>query len=305
MLKVALFAALSATAAVALSSPNYVDGPLDLIPTPFGMVPRTCVHKVENGAHIEEGHHSKEGAKVGVPGKKAHTLYPRDICQQWKNNKRANNTTGTGNLKQYDGWLAYTTFHHPPGIDYFGGFFSVPESPASSPQILYLFTGLQNVDWIPIVDPEPQVFDIIQPVLQYSYGSWEVKNWYVTLGSDVLYSDAFSTSPGDNIFGNMTKIGSEKWYIGAYSQKNPASSCSLTVSRPRLASQPWAYNTAECYGCCGCACEPTNSCVFSKLVLKNKGQVVTPAWVPHTTPNKLCREKAVVNSPSEVTLSFH
>jgi hypothetical protein len=34
-------------------------------------------------------------------------------------------------------------------------------------QVLYLFTGLQNVDWIPIVDPTPEAFDIIQPVLQY------------------------------------------------------------------------------------------------------------------------------------------
>lgn len=38
------------------------------------------------------------------------------------------------------------------------------------PKVLYIFTGLQNFDWIPRHDPERQSsgFDIIQPVLQAS-----------------------------------------------------------------------------------------------------------------------------------------
>ena len=41
--------------------------------------------------------------------------------------------------------------------------------PAALPQVLYLFPGLQDVDWVPVVDPEPPAgqFDIIQPVLEY------------------------------------------------------------------------------------------------------------------------------------------
>lgn len=54
-------------------------------------------------------------------------------------------------------------------------------SPASTPDILYIFTGLQNIDWIPKVDPEPSAaFDIIQPVLQYPGDGgdyWSVKSW--------------------------------------------------------------------------------------------------------------------------------
>ena len=58
--------------------------------------------------------------------------------------------------------------------------------PKSEPQILYLFPGLQNIDWIPKVDPMPsQAFDIIQPVLQYPYFSsdsngkeWGLRSWY-------------------------------------------------------------------------------------------------------------------------------
>lgn len=80
-----------------------------------------------------------------------------------------NNTTkGYGNTAKgygsYDGWLAYTQAHKPAGVDNFLGFFDVPNEPAYDPTVLYLFTALQNVPWIPKVDPIPPVFDIIQPV---------------------------------------------------------------------------------------------------------------------------------------------
>ena len=74
----------------------------------------------------------------------------------------------------YDGWLQYTvsnTTDMAKGYDGFYGEMSVPDLPKSRPQILYLFPGLQNIDWIPKVDPEPTAknpFDIIQPVLQYA-----------------------------------------------------------------------------------------------------------------------------------------
>src|SRR5690606_13416454 len=141
----------------------------------------------------------------------------------------------------------------------FLGYFSVPDAPKEAPQVLYLFTGLQNVDWIPIIDPTPEVFDIIQPVLQYpgDYGDyWSVKSWYVTLSGDVLYSTEIQTKTGDNIFGNMTMIGTDTWYIGGTSAAS-GETTSLNVNRPRLVHQPWAYNTAECYGCAGgCNYEP-------------------------------------------------
>lgn len=70
----------------------------------------------------------------------------------------------------YNGWLQYTAFNlsATASFDSFLGRFSVPAAPVHPPQILYVFTGLQNKDWIPKVDPESAGagFDIIQPVLQ-------------------------------------------------------------------------------------------------------------------------------------------
>jgi len=211
---------------------------------------------------------------------------------------------------EYDGWLAYTAYNYPAGISSFLGYFSVPDAPQSDPQVLYLFTGLQNVNWIPIIDPPPNVFDIIQPVLQYpgDFGNyWSVKSWYVTLNSGVLYSKEMQTTTGDNIYGVMNQSISnpETWYIAGTSQKSGAST-SLTVSKPRLASQPWGYNTAECYGCAGgCSYEPQNDVSFTQLKLFGQnGAPINPVWTPYGSPNDACSEKATVVNSQTVTISF-
>ncbi len=67
-----------------------------------------------------------------------------------------------------------------------------------------------------------------------------VRSWYVTLTGDVLASPEFEISTGDSVFGNMTKIGPTSWFIGGSSSQTGASTW-LNVSRPFLATQPWAY----------------------------------------------------------------
>lgn len=101
------------------------------------------------------------------------------------------------------------------------GNFSVPNIPANVPEELFIFTGLQNVDWIPKVDPAPKVFDIIQPVLQYPADSgqgYSLKSWYVTLDSGVIETPEVLCNPGDVIYGNMTYVKKSflggKWYVG-------------------------------------------------------------------------------------------
>lgn len=146
--------------------------------------------------------------------------------------------------------------------------------PSQTPQILYLFTGLQNIDWIPKVDPEPtRKFDIIQPVLQFpgDYGNyWSVKSWcdlsaladplwsgtpltpllqsrrYVTVDIGTVASEeAQVKSPGKSVvFGNMTRTGPSQWFVGSTILPQ-GDTVQVTVDHPRLTNQPWAYNTLE------------------------------------------------------------
>jgi hypothetical protein len=273
----------------------------DFILTPFGSRHNACVREIPNNAHIEENESgeiwvtSTEGQKEKLENLGLCSIgSPKTSLQQFP--------------ADYDGWLAYTTYNDPDGFDSFLGSFSVPEKPSQDPQVLYLFTGLQNNDWVPIVDPQPKTFDIIQPVLQYPGDNgqyWSVKSWYVTLTNDVLVTPEEKCEVGDNIFGNMTQTGSQSWFIGGTTENGQGKTVSLNVNRAVLKSQPWAFVTLECYGCDSCSDEPTNNSNFTGLALtKNGGQPVTPSWTASVSPNPVCHEIAHIVDPTNVYITF-
>jgi hypothetical protein len=211
----------------------------------------------------------------------------------------------------YRGWTGYTAANtsDPDGFDSFLGYFSVPNAPAQTPDMLYFFTGLQSVDWIPVVDPMPQdgVFDIIQPVLQYPANigfGYSIRSWYVTVDIGTVASNEVLVKPGDNIFGNMTRVGKDSWFIDRVSPQNQHTS--ITVAHPRLAVQPWAYNTLECYGCTQCATYPTVPIKFTKLSLTVRGKPVSVNWLvnPKNSHLKQCNEMPIVLSSSDVNIKF-
>eukprot|EP00042_Codosiga_hollandica_P038242 m.309207 g.309207 ORF g.309207 m.309207 type:complete len:312 (+) comp55342_c0_seq1:28-963(+) len=274
--------------------------------TPAGYVLSHCVYNVESGTHVyrdETGLHARQptagvidvppcvGTHEGEPLPTVYRALPSD----------------------YNGWLAYVAFNYSAGFDSYLGNFTVPNIPASNPEVIYLFTGLQNIDWIPKVDPESQGknFDIIQPVLQFPGDNgryWSVKSWYVTLDGGSFASTEVKVRSGDYIFGNMTQTGSDTWYIGSTAGSTGATT-HLTQSAARLESQLWAYNVLEGYGVTGCDDYPTNTCEFSDLILTSR-QVPLPDadlnWVidPKPNPHLECGEKLVINSPTDMTISF-
>jgi len=267
--------------------------------TPWGLMPSECVNGVPSGTHIIVEDFIRERK---IP---AH-------CREWTT--KVMKKAATRQLQQfpadYDGWLAFTSYNiSDPGFGSFLGRFSVPNAPRSTPDVLYIFTGLQNVDWIPKVDPLPNTFDIIQPVLQYPAGSfsssWGIRSWYVTLDIGTVYSHEISVDAGGSVFGNMTKTGPNSWYIGSTSSTT-GETTSITVTHNRLQFQPWAYNTLECYGCYDCYYEPTGSVHFGRLELADtSGKKLTPQWRARKSPNPKCAEQAVVNADGSVDIYFN
>jgi len=275
----------------------------DFVKTPFGVRHKDCVRDVPNHALIEENElgevwvTDESGVKsklenLGLCSSRSSSVVHRSVRQF---------------PADYDGWLAYTTAYNQAGFDTFLGYFTVPNKPKSDPQVLYLFTGLQNVDWIPKVDPEPKTFDIIQPVLQYPSEEgigWSVRSWYVTLTNDVLVSPEALCDVGDNIFGNMTQTAPDTWFIGSTTNDGQGKTVSLTVNRPVLKTQPWAYVTLECYGCSDCDYEPTNNSNFTQMYLSLEGNQITPSWTASTSPNPKCHEAAHIVDPTNVFITF-
>jgi len=277
---------------------------VDYVPTPFGFTPRNCMHSIPLHSKITESDDGRIWIADMEDGRE-YELSPK--CRQGaivsKNPQRRPDAPDV-----YDGWLAYTSWNYSAGIDTFLGDFTVPHAPQKTPQVLYLFTGLQNVNWIPVVDDPPLKFDIIQPVLQYPGDRglyWSVKSWYVTLTNDVLASTEVQVSVGDTIFGNMTRVNQDTFFIGS-TQVSTGKTTSLTVTRSLLESQPWAYCTAEGYGVTGCTNEPDNTVVFSKMTMTNNKSPLNYQWTSFQSPTPKCYEVAHINTPSvgDVTISF-
>lgn len=282
----------------------------NLVRTPFGVFPEECVHQVPSGSRIVSTDektvvsHEKMGSSWVVPECKA--LSQMQEKRQFPPN--------------YDGWLAYTSYKTTySSFDTFLGSFSVPNNPGThqlnpplteqsenDPEVLYIFTGLQNVDWIPKVDPLPSAFDIIQPVLQYPADSgydWSVKSWYVTLRYGALYTEEVPCKTGDVIFGNMTRVAGSAWFIGGNVTRT-GDVAGLNVDKPILQTQPWAYTTVECYGCDDCSYLPTDTLMFFDMSLSYQNSPVTPKWQAFKTPNPVCHTTAHIASSTRVSYTF-
>ena len=125
------------------------------------------------------------------------------------------------------------------------------------------------------------------------------------LRKGAFVADSRVVKAGDAILCNMTRTGPQSWFVGS-TIKSSGKSTNQEASNARLVSQPWAYNTLECYGCTGCRTYPTEPIVFSDLKLYSKGQEVTPNWLidPKPQPSQKCKEATKVDGPSSVTISF-
>ena len=125
-------------------------------PTPAGHILAHCVHQVPEGSHISTTTEGVMSARLPDG-----TLRQFPVCETLNGTlpvrvARPNNYGGTPLPPDYDGWLQYTAVNVSKlgltgGFDGFSNVMSVPDLPKSRPQILYLFPGLQNIDWIPKV----------------------------------------------------------------------------------------------------------------------------------------------------------
>jgi len=127
---------------------------------------------------------------------------------------------------------------------------------------------------------------------------------YVTLGADVLFSQLTQVASNVVIFGNMTKIGPDAWYINAVDTSTNVNT-DLTVTRTILSSQPWIYVTLEVYDVGTCDQYPPAGSKFSysKIQLFEDGKEVSPQWSVGTqgqTP-PICNAQITINTPAHLT----
>jgi hypothetical protein len=277
-----------------------------LVPTPGGLLPPECVHSLPHNSRISRCPHT---GNVLVHDENHNLIRQIPRCSV-PTPRLSSFSLDDPFPSDYRGWLSYLAYNVSSHFDTFLSDFSVPDTPQTIPTMLYLFPGLQNFDWVPLVDPfsNSTGFDIIQPVLQFPADEgveWSVKSWYVTTDSGALYSPEIVLQPGDTIFGNMTRLNETGWFVGSTSQQLQQTTA-ITVNYPRLWPQRWSYLTLECYGCSSCTDYPVKPIHFSQISLTAAGAPSHATW--KNTPKKpkfhFCNERSQVNNDGTVDILF-
>ena len=287
--------------------------------TPFGRMLSHCVHEIPEESHLIN---NDDGTTTVMSSDGVNITLPACDTQNGKYPLMLRNSPIKGLPPNYDGWLQYTAVNTSKlglqgGFDAFTNVMSVPDAPKEPADILYLFPGLQNMDWIPKADPEPtpsDPFDIIQPVLQYPGDdgpfdpTWTLKSWYVTVNSGAMMSTGLKVKPGDSVLCNMTRTGEQSWHVSG-KLKSSGKATTQSAKNARLKLQPWAYNTLECYGCDGCDTYPEKPVTFTQNKLYQGGKeldVPGSAWEVNPKPAKKlqCHEKTTVAANGDTTISF-
>ena len=252
--------------------------------TPFGYMPRGCVHHASETdvVYWKDGEFKIES--VDENGQ-TYTRVKRDHrCEYGPTLKEVS--------PDPNGWAAYALYLTTSDFGYFGGIWTVPENPVQEGlQTLFLFTGFQNAYFKRSPDA---VVSIIQPVLQWGNSEagdepyWAIASWFVAGESAVYGTLQGPCGNGDTIVGNMTLLeaSQEKWYIVTTDSTNGMTSPLTVVTK---VNEIDAFVTLEVYGVSSCNDYPNGVDTFTNLVLKDSaGNDITPTWQTQTEPG--CEE---------------
>jgi hypothetical protein len=190
-------------------------GQNDLVATPFGLLSKSHVHRIENGTHIkfQNGHVLKvdsKGKMIEDYGLRTKPISGNNrITTQSESKSLPAQSPGTAL-----GWITWAQWINTSSYPIKGlsATWAVPDAPETNDgQLIYIFDGLETASGS----------DIIQPVLQWGVSpaggtsDWEIANWYVWGGTDAAYTDLISVSSGTSLTGGIQNY-SESPLNGSY-----------------------------------------------------------------------------------------
>jgi len=273
-----------------------------------GLMHRECVHHVPDNALLVEtadgGHdvlHQATGQLLfHVPLKRCP---PPPLAAPKESRSNGDNDKDTVDVTPYQGWNAYVDYIQTKTYDTFFARWNIPAAPKTytAGKVVFYFNGLQD-------SSASKTIDIIQPVIQYGQsaaggaGYWGVASWYVDSTDQAFHSTLKQIPANSNIIGNMTRLNSTCWFIGATdgSVQSPLSIC----KRATLINQPSAYVTCEAYAA-SCANYPpagkTGQITFTSVHLTDQGGAVSPTW-QRVVETGICGNNVTVVSPSTISI---
>jgi len=262
-------------ALLGLASPLVSDTTEALVSTPGGLVPKSRVHAIPEGARV---HHT--GTEVHIIAADGTTIHSAPVS---KGNSPVASIFGDSNsVASRDiaqGYVAYSYWNNTgtSQIASFSTSYVVPANPkTTNDQIIYIFNGLV-----------PNSFDgIFQPVLQFGVSPaggglyWAVASWFI-VGYNVYYTNPVEVQPGQAITGVMTFQGStgsgssEEYKWNCIFSGIPSSSLSISTTEV----YNWVYEVLELYYVDTAAELPTGTTVMTNIqVVTQDGQHPSMLW---------------------------
>jgi len=267
------------------------------VPTPFGIRPKQCVHRVESDVFLKpvEG-----GVEVHHPNGTIVFLPAIQECIEWDQKmqvlRAARRNSTTPIRLPGDGWLDNAGYYPPGYVSTFVGNYQVPGSPPSDgSQVLFYFIGTENFQTGVGVS-------ILQPVLTWGNGinGWSIASWNCCPSGQTHESTPLTGfGPGDGLTGYIDKSGSS-WsvtsvYGGQQTKLNVPSSGRVF---------DWTDVTLETYSVTSCNQFATGPMTFSAMKMSlTSGDRPTPQWNP--TGATECGGRLSVLSPSTITITHN
>lgn len=239
----------------------------ELVLTPGGWRPKSKVHYVKSGHHVEV-----QDKKLKIVETETGNVI-KDIVDLSKipNESRIKTEVNkgiSGTAPITNGWIANAEWTNDNGvpISYFGTSWIVPSAPSNEDnQTIFLFNGIQQTPSGPF---------ILQPVLQWgpSFAGggnyWSIANWYVDgQGGVALHSDLVQVNTGDIVTGIMALTGQSGTSFNYLSSFDGYPTTNLTVNN--IDELKWANITLECYNINNCDDYPnTQFTEFDNIEIK-------------------------------------
>ncbi|KAF8900832.1 hypothetical protein CPB84DRAFT_1747288 [Gymnopilus junonius] len=277
------FALLAAHIVVGIASPLDSRASEELVQTPAGLMPKSNVHAVPDGARVHQS--PTEVQIIAANGTVLHSV-------PYTSSKFAGALpkpipAGTSRRDLQSGYIAYAYWQNTASspISFLGSNWNVPPTPASwDNQLLYWWNGLVPIDFSG---------GILQPVLQYGISPagggeyYSIASWWLT-GTDVFHTGVTQVSPGTFLQGQISLTGtSTSGGVTTYSY-----SCtfvgypSTTITASTTVVLNWAYEALEIYGATQISDLPTGNTEFStiELTLQNGQHPSSLGWTPISDP---------------------
>jgi len=295
-----------------LPPPSYAeaqDSP-DWVPTPVGLVYKSCVYEVPDDASVsEDGVVSANGiierlpvcpysGVIPVPRWAQVDGGPNQAATTGEKDRGSNSGKRKGPVPYTDGWWLDSWWSSPWQITRLSTTWTVPHNPASTGALIYLFPSVE-------ANVSPKTAAIVQPVLQWGSGPagggayWIMVNWYCPPDtSNCVHGSPVSTASGHVINGTMTRSSgtATDWHVG-FTENSSGASGALFVGTA-YTSWPWVQGgVLEAYHVTMCSQLPGSNVTFSGIAVTSASGAVTPQFSLEK-PNASCSGTVLASSNS-------